>query len=566
MLLWLSLAGPGHTGELGRPRVALAPVVRGLVVPEPEAEARPHTLAPRAARPAAPSRGMLLPQYSWPLENLLHDRVVLENYVDEDSTAGVHDYMAGANAYDTHAGTDMTLFTFRDMDRGMRILAAAPGTVSSVHFDRTADRNTSWPWPDDGNWVFVDEGDGGVTGYYHMRKFSPAVDVGESVQRGQMLGLVGASGYVTVPHLHFESGSFPGGFYRPRDPWSGTYNPQPSLWSAQPGYVGNLPLRIYDMGAFTQASGGGNVWYVDRDLFLERLIQPVVFGITEPFMPVWFQFQGNDGDTLRFELRKPDNSLHASWPDTIKYKAKFDWRYYIVYFSPYVAASDTGTWTARILTGAGTVARQIQVKVGASTVYGPRVSPAVSRSFRINGVDQRDTLRASPLGGPVSWALLNPPPGVTLDDSVLTVPAASSQSHRSMFFQAVARDGAGRADTAWFHVVDPSKPLNSVTAAPGVAPGGPLQLSQAGPNPARESVSMRFSTPGDAPALLEILDVAGRRVRVLAEVRGGAPQAGRTASWDLRSTSGRRVPAGMYFARLREGVRQATLKIVVVGG
>ncbi|HVP40109.1 MAG TPA: M23 family metallopeptidase, partial [Candidatus Saccharimonadales bacterium] len=533
-LLCLGLAAAAGAGQPPAPPPALAPVVRGTVSPEPEADAPTARPAPRAFAPgpAAPEQAELFPQYSWPLQNQLHDRVVLENYVDDDSTSGIHDYMFGGNTYDTHAGTDMTLFTFRDMDRGMQILAAAPGTVTSVHYDLVHDRNTSAPWPDDGNWVFVDNGDGTVTDYYHMRKFSPAVKVGESVQRGQLLGLVGASGYVTVPHLHFEAGWFPGGNYRPRDPWNGPANPLSSLWLAQQPYVGNLPLRIYDMGAFTQTSGGGNVWYVDRNLFLERLIQPVIFGVTEPFMPVWFQFQGNDGDTLRFELRKPDFSLYASWPDTIQYKAKFDWRYYIVYFSPYATPADTGLWTARILTGAGQVARQIQVQVGAATVYGPRVSPAVSRSFRVSGAVQRDTLRVSPLGGPVTWSLLNAPAGVTLQDTVLSIPAVSGQPYRSALFQAVARDAAGRRDTAWLHLVDTTKAANPVVGV-GAAPArAAARLSLPGPNPATRSLSLRFAAPGQGPVRLEILDISGRRVRTLAELPGPAATE-RTATWDL---------------------------------
>ncbi|HEX4681370.1 MAG TPA: M23 family metallopeptidase [Gemmatimonadaceae bacterium] len=54
-----------------------------------------------------------------------------------------------------------------------------------------------------GNVVYVDHGDGVMTGYFHMSK--PEVAVGDTVERGQEIGLVGATGRVTGPHLHFSA-------------------------------------------------------------------------------------------------------------------------------------------------------------------------------------------------------------------------------------------------------------------------------------------------------------------------------------------------------------------------
>jgi murein DD-endopeptidase MepM/ murein hydrolase activator NlpD len=54
-----------------------------------------------------------------------------------------------------------------------------------------------------GNVVYVDHGGGVVTAYFHMSK--PLVAKGDTVKRGQVIGLVGNTGRVTGPHLHWAA-------------------------------------------------------------------------------------------------------------------------------------------------------------------------------------------------------------------------------------------------------------------------------------------------------------------------------------------------------------------------
>lgn len=53
-----------------------------------------------------------------------------------------------------------------------------------------------------GNAVFIDHGLGFYTGYFHLSRID--VDEGQWVEKGDTVGLVGATGRVTGPHLHWS--------------------------------------------------------------------------------------------------------------------------------------------------------------------------------------------------------------------------------------------------------------------------------------------------------------------------------------------------------------------------
>jgi murein DD-endopeptidase MepM/ murein hydrolase activator NlpD len=74
---------------------------------------------------------------------------------------------------------------------GMRVKATAAGTVVE------ADRNGGY-----GNMVEIDHGGGIATRYAHLSAIM--VKVGQKVERGTVIGLVGSTGRSTGPHLHYE--------------------------------------------------------------------------------------------------------------------------------------------------------------------------------------------------------------------------------------------------------------------------------------------------------------------------------------------------------------------------
>lgn len=398
------------------------------------------------------------PLFDWPLEKKLHDGLILVNYVDDDNTNAIVDYMGNPHAYNGHNGTDMTLYNFRHMDRGMLVFATAEGIVVQTEYSKP-DRNTEPPYPDTENHVMIRHDDGTFAWYLHLRKNSVTVEVGENVHRGQILGLVGSSGFSTDAHLHFEVGEYVGGVWNKRDPWNGTFNTLPSLWQNQELYVGTEPIRIYDMGVTTEAAVGGDLSNFPFTLFKEKLTQPAVLGLTEPFIAVWLQMQGQLGDDYTLEIRRPDNTVFRSISHSIGSKLRYGWHYWFWSFTGNVSDSDQGIWTAQIILD-GNIAKQVSFEVGETTAYAPRFWPIAGRSFRINGTVQRDTLRISAIGGPVTYSLLNAPSSVTLNDSTITIAETSNQANRSLYFQAVATDTDARKDTMWYHIVDPTKPLD----------------------------------------------------------------------------------------------------------
>jgi len=94
------------------------------------------------------------------------------------------------------------------------------------------------------------------------------------------------------------------------------------------------------------------------------------------------------------------------------------------------------------------------------------------------------------------------------------------------------------------------------------APPGPLRLDPVAPTPSRDGAVLRYELPAGGQVRLEIFDPAGRCVRQLID----APQlAGPHAvAWDARDGLGRRLPRGVYCARLRCGAEAVAQRRLVL--
>jgi hypothetical protein len=79
-------------------------------------------------------------------------------------------------------------------------------------------------------------------------------------------------------------------------------------------------------------------------------------------------------------------------------------------------------------------------------------------------------------------------------------------------------------------------------------PGARLALENARPNPFSSQTSVQFSLPSRASARLEVFDLSGRRIGVLAS---GTFDAGvHVIPFDRHDAKGSRLPAGVYLYRL----------------
>ena len=76
---------------------------------------------------------------------------------------------------------------------GTPVLAASDGNIV------TRSQNSA-----SGKFLVIKHGKTYVTKYLHLSRFGRGVHKGAKVNQGQVIGYVGATGWATAPHLHYE--------------------------------------------------------------------------------------------------------------------------------------------------------------------------------------------------------------------------------------------------------------------------------------------------------------------------------------------------------------------------
>lgn len=250
----------------------------------------------------------------WPIECEFGKNCVVQNYVDEDSTASARDFTCGPLTYDQHKGTDIRLLNEAAMRKGVNVLAAADGVVRGVR-DGMNDVNVNVIGKDAiknrecGNGVVLDHAAGYDTQYCHMMKGSIVVTQGQKVKAGDVLGKVGMSGATEFPHLHFQVSRLG----KILDPYTGAsagsncgQSDANSLWreevKAKTSYISSFLL------------GHGFVTVVPKaEIIRNQASTPSVISRSSPALIYWADVMGaRVGDTLSLAIYAPSGNLWAT--------------------------------------------------------------------------------------------------------------------------------------------------------------------------------------------------------------------------------------------------------------
>ena len=134
------------------------------------------------------------------------DAAQLEEYVSADTSAqmqmiwpvpSTHEvsWPYGSRYDDTDFHTGLDIGDYSQEIYGEPVVAAADGTVAMVSEDWTPGRGY-------GMYLVIEHENGFATLYGHLSAID--VEEGDTVKAGEQIGQIGATGFATGPHLHFE--------------------------------------------------------------------------------------------------------------------------------------------------------------------------------------------------------------------------------------------------------------------------------------------------------------------------------------------------------------------------
>ena len=293
-----------------------------------------------------------------PIEGDQREDWTIVNYVDWE-LEGFVDHNCGSKSYDGHQGTDFTIRSFADMDDNVAVYAAAAGTVTYTIdglFDRETEGDESKGL---GNYIAISHANDYYTYYGHLKLNSIQVNVGESVNAGDLIGYVGSSGNSTDPHLHFEL------WYDSLyvvDPFAGDCGNELQSFIDPPIY--ETELTVWESGM-----------HLTNNLNINDLRERIVT-LEEPYtispdsdsqVYFWSHMYGLRKDkVITIQWFTPDDEEWFEFSVTLD---RDYWYYYYWSFINHVNLPE-GNWTVRLLYDGTEVANEkFEVAVDVSNVY-----------------------------------------------------------------------------------------------------------------------------------------------------------------------------------------------------
>ncbi|MGH2571658.1 MAG: FlgD immunoglobulin-like domain containing protein, partial [bacterium] len=197
--------------------------------------------------------------------------------------------------------------------------------------------------------------------------------------------------------------------------------------------------------------------------------------------------------------------------------------------------------------------RSISVPIGAATIS--------NVGFHDLDQDAGNDWTVDVSGGEITWST----------DDYATDPDAHALFYQTMFNFRFDANVASEPGTV---AIEPFKPgAGSITYIDVQTPPSSATAVLAGPsvhelaiacepNPFRERTDVDFTLAEGRAVRLDVVDVAGRVVRVL--VDGEAPAGSNRVVWDGRNDGGDRLASGVYFFRLDAGEQNRVLKATLL--
>lgn len=255
------------------------------------------------------------PRFALPVDCELTNDCWIVKYVDvAPETGKIRDYNCGPHSEDGHEGTDIAIADYATMQKGIKVRAAASGTVlrirdnvddflpSKEEIARIKAGNKAC-----GNGIIIDHGDDWQSVYCHLKKNSIKIKPGDDVRRGQDIAEIGHSGLTEFPHLHFSifyNGTTMEPFTgRPAAQGCGTAG-SGDLWRS------DLVNKAYYAPAILAA--GFSPEPPDFDRIRYNVITPNEYDRRQRSLFLWVGYYGaRKNDIVTFKITAPDGSVFA---------------------------------------------------------------------------------------------------------------------------------------------------------------------------------------------------------------------------------------------------------------